>query len=634
MRFPRIQISNFRSHANTTIDLARLTVIRAPNSSGKSSIEKVFEITFAGRTDETTSDGKGSIGLIRAGASKSHIAITVEDGDDVRLVECALNGTKRTVLVSDPTNPQYSGGKDWMDQFTLNPDVISCLCNNRFFMSKKESEQKDILAAIILPKTHTWSDWVMPAAHELKLSINWAKTPFEVIEEAYKVSFDARRDTNRDIKEFVMPEGDTAGHDMYDAYSEKLRGRKTELDAAKAKKVRVESDSRNAANTLLQAQNRLAEAQRRIGSEEALVAERDAKMLTPKKLKELETLAKKSPEAAKLDALTAELSVSLRLNKEALAKLNAFSTTPQCPTCQTPITEELIAALASPVAKEIDELTAKSKQAFEDRKTLGDPADALKQVEAHHQAVKDQGAAKGRIRDEQAAMKDAKSKIDELKAVSKVDTSGLDREILDLSNKVDFGTKAVADARTASELKSRKDAAVIRKAKLTDRQKMLENLVTYFGANGVKAELLKESIGAFSQTMNKVLAQWGYQCHLSIDPYIFAITFLGDKGEEVDIPLAHLSKSQKYRFSAAFQVALAITTGFKFVIVDESDIYDTAGRSNLFKALLAAELDQVVVLGTSELATFPNIDNAVFYRLEDVATLGHIANTIVHQLTA
>jgi hypothetical protein len=633
MRFPRIQISSFRSHIETTLDLEPLTVIRAPNAAGKSSVEKAFEITLAGRTDETASDGKGSVNLIRAGHKKAHIAITAETEGEPRLIECALNGTARTILVSKPSDPQYTGGKEFNEWLEMNSQTLSCLCNNRYFVSLKPAEQKDILAAIILPKSYTWADWVMPAAHALKLSINWAKTPFEVIEEAYAAAFKERTNVNRDLKNFVMPEGSTEGHDMYDAYSEKLRTRKQELDAVKAKKVSAESDARNAQNTLQQAEHRLAEAQRRQEREAALVTELDAKMLAPKKLKELEALAKKAPDAAKLDALIAELGISLKLKKEALAKLNAFSTTPACPTCGTPITEELIAALAEPVAKEINDLDAKYRQAFDDRKALGDPGDALKQVEDHHQAVKDQGAAKGRIRDEQAAVQDAESKIDELKAAAKVDTSALDQEILELSNKVDFGTKAVTDARIASELKERKDAATIKKAKLTEQQASLNKLVNYFEKE-VKAELLAASIGPFTQTMNQVLAQWGYTCHISIEPYIFAIAFKGDNDEDVDISLNHLSKSQKYRFSAAFQVALAITTGFRFVLIDESDIYDNEGRKNLFRALMNAELDQVVVLGTSEVATIPEVENSVFYRLEDTAAEGHIATTKVHRLTA
>jgi AAA domain len=634
MRFPRIQISSFRSHIDTTLDLQPLTVIRAPNAAGKSSIEKAFEITLAGRTDETASDGKGSINLIRAGHKKAHITITAEDGEDApRLIECALNGTARTVLVSKPSDPQYTGGKEFNEWLEMNSQTLSCLCNNRYFVSLKPAEQKDILAAIILPKTHTWADWVMPAAHELKLSINWAKTPFEVIEEAYATAFKERTNVNRDLKNFVMPEGSTEGHDMYEAYSQKLRGRKTELDAAKAKKVVAESDARNASNTLMQAEQRLVQARGRLDREAALVTELDARMLAPKKLKELEALSKKAPEAAKLDALTAELTVSLRLKKEALAKLKELSANPTCPTCATPITEELMQAIGHPIIKEIDELNDRSKQAFDDRKALGDPADALKQVEAHHQAVKDQGAAKGRIRDEQAAVADAESKIDELKAASKVDTSALDAEIADLTGRVENGTKAVADARTAAELKERKDAATIKKAKLTEQQASLNKIVNYFEKE-VKAELLAASIGPFTQTMNQVLAQWGYTCHISIEPYIFAITFKGDNDEDVDISLNHLSKSQKYRFSAAFQVALAITTGFRFVICDESDIYDTAGRTNLFKALRDAELDQVVVLGTDERTGVPAIEGAVFYRLVDTAAEGHIAHTVVHQLTA
>ncbi len=56
-------------------------------------------------------------------------------------------------------------GEEWKGMLALYPDVLSCLCNNRYFVDLAPRHQADILASIILPKTHTWADWVQPAPH-------------------------------------------------------------------------------------------------------------------------------------------------------------------------------------------------------------------------------------------------------------------------------------------------------------------------------------------------------------------------------------------------------------------------------------------------------------------------------------
>src|SRR5690349_5234130 len=109
MRFRKIKLENFRSHTDTTLELDRLTVIRGTNAAGKSSIEQAIQITIAGHADGTTADGKGSVGLIRAGAAKAFITMAIQkspETPDERILKCALNGTARTVLVTKPDDPQ------------------------------------------------------------------------------------------------------------------------------------------------------------------------------------------------------------------------------------------------------------------------------------------------------------------------------------------------------------------------------------------------------------------------------------------------------------------------------------------------------------------------------------------------
>jgi len=641
MRIRKIQLQNFRSHTDTTLELAPLTVIRGTNAAGKSSVEQGIQLMLAGHCDGTAADGKGSIGLIRAGAAKAFVTMALQQSDggasgkdkDERILKMALNGTGKTVLVTKPDDPQYTGGEEWKEWLGMHRSVLSCLINNRYFVDLKEDDQKDVLASIILPKTYEWPEWVKPMCHDLSLKINWAKTPFEIIDQAYDAAFKERTNVNRDVKNFKMPEGDITGHENYAEYSQKLGIRQKELDAAKSKKAKLEESYRINQSTLSAATQRRDESQVRLTREQHNIESVEAKVLSAAKLKELEKVARNEKAATKLDAELLSFDAQIRIKKEAQAALNRMSDEPTCPTCSSPITEELVAALAQPLIAEINKLADERQAHIDQRKALGNPVEAARLVAEHRQAVGDLESAQQRIKDEQTVIDDAQAKIDELRSAASAapDTSEVDAEIADLVAKVQRGTEAVNAARAAMDLHSRKEKAEAERKVLVANQSSLNKLVEYFGSE-VKTELLAGSIGTFTDSMNEVLGQWGYTCQLSIEPYVFAIMFRDSDNMPHPISLKHLSESQRYRFATAFQVALAIVSGFKFVIVDRADIYDTAGRNSLFAALNSGELDQAIVLATDERTIVPDVEDTVFYRFDDIAQPGMIPTTQVRKL--
>jgi len=132
MRIDSITLQNFRSHISTSLEFNRLTVIRGKNCAGKSSLEQAIELTLAGHAEGTTADGKGSVGLIRLGEKKALVDVHIADGDNERLIQMALNGTARDVLVTNPKDPQWVGGEKMREWLKLNRETISCLCNNPF----------------------------------------------------------------------------------------------------------------------------------------------------------------------------------------------------------------------------------------------------------------------------------------------------------------------------------------------------------------------------------------------------------------------------------------------------------------------------------------------------------------------
>ena len=64
--------------------------------------------------------------------------------------------------------------------------------------------------------------------------------------------------------------------------------------------------------------------------------------------------------------------------------------------------------------------------------------------------------------------------------------------------------------------------------------------------------------------------------------------------------LKHLSESEQFRFGVAFQGALAMVTGLRFVVIDRADVLDKEKRKMLTSLLMNSKLDQAIVLATSE----------------------------------
>lgn len=633
MNFRTIHLQNFRSHVDTTLELAPLTVIRGGNAVGKSSLEQAIEIAVASCADGTTSDGKGSVNLIRAGAAKALISLELDTDGEAHSLKCALNDTRRTVLVGKPGDPQYAGGAEWLDWLGTHKETLCCLINNRHFINLRPAEQQDVLAAIILPKTYDWPEWIKPLCYQSGLKVNWARTPFEIIDEAYDAAFKARTDANRDLKNFRMPEGDTAGWNQLEDLSHRLGERRAELDIAKSKKYTLEASVRSNSQLLTAAEDRLTAATARLSREQQEIPALEANLLSPPKIKELEKVAKSAKRAAEIDAQLVAYDADIRANQESLKSFNKL--TGECPACKTVITDAHVEAITKSIVQARAHLDSLKEGSLVTRKTLGDPAGAQKSIDAHAKATIDMQRAKDRIKEEQTAIADAEAKIAELKESAKKQNTEaiaeLDKQIADLAAKVERGNTAVAAVRSAKELKGRIEGAEAERATLVKRQAGLEKLVKYFGSE-VKSELLAGSIGTFTAAMNDVLAQWGYECQLSIEPYVFAVIYRDSDQKAHPIALANLSKSERYRFSVALQMALAVFTGFKFVIVDESDIFDSLGRRTLFTALTSGQLDQAIVLGTDERLEVPDFAGAAFYHFADVATTGMIPTTQVKRL--
>lgn len=153
-------------------------------------------------------------------------------------------------------------------------------------------------------------------------------------------------------------------------------------------------------------------------------------------------------------------------------------------------------------------------------------------------------------------------------------------------------------AQQLGNAKNRWETSAREKATLEARISLLDRLIEFFGLNGALMGQANCRMGSFTEALNRHLAAFGYTCKFSLDP--FEIRVSSSKDNPFGLPLKHLSESERFGFGVAFQIALALVTGLRFVVMDRADVLDREKRKMLTSLLMNSKLDQAIVLATSD----------------------------------
>jgi len=631
MIFRSLRLENLLSYEETEFKLEPLTVFRGQNGAGKSTIVSALQALAAGTADCTDDRGAGIRELIRSGAEKASVAAEIEESGETRKVRIGITEKSgRMPSCSKDSDPGYTG-RDYLASLALRADVLEILINSKSFFgkgdAKAETRQKELLASIILPAMVEFDKRALDAVESLGLAVRRDLKPFDFIATAYDAAYKERTAVNRAIKDWKEPAKPSEAPAPVEDIRKKLGDRQEGRTQAAVKRQGVLGDWQRA----MVARAKLVEK----------LASLEAKLQTDHKRKgdvgpvfTKAALANFEKEAKNLEAATAlNKAIQIRsaeievLGRQLAAIQNMLAGKAECPTCHQAITDEVQGALFEPIQKQFDQKNADQRADFEKRKALGDPAKAQKLIEEHKTAQSQNELIDRHIAEVEKDIAEVKKELaSELPA--QPDTSAIDAEISDLDARIEKGNAALQRAITVESEKKYYDQQIGLKAGWEKTLATLEKLVTYFGPSGVQAKLLDESIGPFEAKMNEILLGWGFAAKLKFDPYEFRVGFTGHDGW---YSLKTISASQRAMFAVAFQVALAKTTGNNFVVVDAADIWLDANRTQLYKNLMRAGLDQVIVLQSDTRREIPPASNSAFYMLSLDGSAA-IPKTVVERL--
>lgn len=593
MFFEAIQLTDFRSHPETLLELERINIIRGPNAAGKSSIGQAFGYLLAARSEDTGENGQGAERMIRTGHKKAVLMAKLRSGALGRVTLNLKSG--RDFQVKNGEWPRFSR------------DVLSCLCSTRYFLRLGEKRQQEILGGMVIPPDAPLPEDVIRLAVDCELAPHDELAAFDWLDTVYRGAFEARRDAKRDLKALVPVTEPDTDVPLVEEVRTRLYERRNEREEKviwRARLVGAREAWKNSSSALNGRRNVL---QARRDAQARMAETHQASVLTDANLAKHKKTMGREAEHVRLtneyNTTSAELTY-IAARKEALLSLDGETA---CPTCQQTITDEQLTAMVKPVQEEEGRLLARRSDTA---KAIGDiPSieQAKSAIARDAQAQAELKQVNQRIEQIDGDIRQIDTELRELGAEpAAADTAAIDAEIANLDERLKEGEKmeraalrAEADGKAFTEYTARS-------AELEKRVADLERLVTVTAPTGVRAELAEQYMQGFWGLMAETMSAFGYEISSRASQWFVN-----------GLELFQLSQSEQLRFGAAFQIALAVTTGAGFVVIDEFDAFDGFTRNVLMTALMNEErIEQAIVIGTNESTDVPAAPGVAFFYFE------------------
>jgi exonuclease SbcC len=565
MRIQTLTLKNFRSHQETILDLDRFNFVRGRNASGKSSIQMALEYLFTGRCEMTDAAGRGAESLIRTGAKELEVSATLEGGETIcrrrtprsHIVE--LNGNRVPVDTAEASLEKRFGPFD----------VLSAVLNAGRSVEMSEAEQKRLLAQVVdAGKVDIPADIGngLRAMNEEQPRL----TCVADIEAAYRRFYDLRTEASRTLKALGQMDKPDIPLDLpsVQEVKKKLEDLRQQKERLVAQKAEANASWESAQARLNQLQNEIEE----VSSE----------ILNPSQEQELLQLESRRGHVEKLRQELMDLIAEQKTVETSLATAQGLKD--KCPTCGQPISEQVKAVEIESLRERLADLEGLIQGTREELNEYTEIEVATSRLDGHRKAT-------GR----RAKLVEEKSK---LQAVQRPNVGDLESRMTIFVERISKGDRVLEKAQQFESAKERWETYARETSSLETKIGLFDRLTEFFGPNGAMMSQACGRMGSFTEDLNRHLAAFGYTCNLALEP--FEVRVISPKDSRFGFALKHLSESEQFRFGVAFQIALAMVTGLRFVVIDRADLLDKERRKTLTSLLVNSALDQAIVLATSE----------------------------------
>lgn len=576
MRIVTLTLKNFRSHQETALDLDRFNFVRGPNGCGKTSIQMALAYLFTGRCEITDAAGRGAEALIRAGAKELEVSAKLENGETI----CRRRTPRSQIVELDGKRVPVDAAEAFLEKRFGSADVLSAVLNANQFVEMSEAEQKRLLAQVV-----DAGKVDIPAEIGDALRAIDEKLPRIAgvgdVEAAHRRFHELCTEASRTLKALGEMEKPDVPSDL-PSVQEVMK----KLEDLRQEKERLITQKAEADISRESAQVRLTQLQ-------AEIEEVSSEILSPSHEQELVQRESQRSHAEKLRQELADLIAEQKAVETSLAAVGGLKG--KCPTCRQSISEEVRATEMEALRERLADLEGLIQGTKEELSEYVGIEAATSRLEGHRRAL----ARRAKLEDEQS----------KLRAELRPNGSDLESRMTMLVERINKGERVLEKVQQFESAKDRLETHAREKSALEARISLLDKLTEFFGPTGTMIGRASARMGSLTEDLNRHLAAFGYTCNLALDP--FEIRVGGSKDNHFALPLKYLSESEQFRFGVAFQIALAIMTGLRFVVIDRADVLDKEKRKMLTSLLLNSKLDQAIVLATSDEALPLNVPNGV-----------------------
>jgi hypothetical protein len=627
MKITSLMLKDFGIHQSTGLTFDEpLNIVCGSHASGKTTVANALRLSLTTRAGKTTDrKGGGAMDNIRLGSKKAEISATVvtSKGPLQIVTTYGPGATRRNQTIKAPElkEGEKSPAAAFEHFLDRNSEALSCVLDSSYFFDAK-TPQKDILAALILPTSHEFPQEMIDLVRQHLGTFVWTKSPVAVIDEVYSAAYSARRDAKAALGAIHIPaQPQKPQHDAGHIQEQIAACRATVTKEAKKIKGGGTVQIGRIEQNLEQERAKLATAHADYSVARKRTGEIDQEIKDAPDLKKSEKVAAGRTLWNQLQEQIHDFVREIKAQQDAQEIYRDLGANPHCPTCTQKITAEFIAAKVTE-HKNLEDAAQEAKEALEaEQQVLGDLEAAESVIAAHKaltekklQNVRDVTDAGGRITMFEKSVGDLEASLTTAKEqeTEPADTSALDAAQNELSEWEALLSPALNYDATLVQIEEATKRQQDQKEKVAD----LETLCSYFGDKGIKADLIAEGSAHFMDTVNGVLAAWGYEAKLSDEADSFSVlTKLGW------LPTKQLCGFEEFMFKAAIQCAIAVHSKLKIVVIDEAQGIIDAYRTRLFKAVIGmlneSLLEEAFILQADNRDTVPVKEGIAYFRMQN-----------------
>jgi hypothetical protein len=524
-----------------------------------------LEYLFTGRCALTDAAGRGAEALVRSGEKALEVSASLASGETI----CRRRTQRSQIVEINGKRVPVDNAEAFLTKQFGSADVLSAVLNADRFVEMPEAEQQRFVAKLVEAGKVDIPAEIRDALRAINEEPPKLASVGDV-EAAHERLYDLRTEANRALKALGHMEKPEVPPDLPSVGEVRKK-----LDELRQQKERLIAQK---AETDVGWQN----AKGRLGQLQTEIEAASSEILSPSEEQELLQRESKQADAVKLRQELTELIAEQRIVEKGLATAQGLRD--KCPMCGQPTSAAAKAKEVERLDERFAELEGLVQGTREELNEFGDLEMATARLQAHRGAF----ARHAKLLEEQS----------KVQVVQRPDTADLESRMTILAERINKGERVLEKAQQVQAVQEEYEAQIREKSSLEARIGLLDRLVEFLGPNGAMMAQANSRIGSFAESLNMHLAAFGYACKFELDP--FEIRVISSTENPCGLSLKQLSESERFRFSAGFQLALATATGIRFAVIDRADVLDKERRKLLTSLLSNSAIEQAIVLATSE----------------------------------